>query len=164
MAMYTQGEIDSLISCPKSISEPPTPTAKLVNADFRNDMIMTASSGVPGEFRGFMRQNQDFPENFSVGLIYYPNDGRPEVTLLRCNGPHGVYNGSSEFDAEHPHWDYHVHKADEKAIEAGLKAERVAEKNTEFASYEQAVDFFVRAINLDPDDIRKHFAARQLFN
>jgi hypothetical protein len=163
VAVYTQSEIDFLLSCPKKISDPPKPSQRLVNADFRNDMTLTASS-LQGEFRAFMRQNEDFPENFSVGLIYYPNDGRPDLTLLRCNGPHGVYNGSAEFDADHPHWDYHVHKADEKALDVGLKAERFAEKNTEFASYEEALDYFVRVINLDADDIRQHFAKRNLFN
>jgi hypothetical protein len=164
VTVYTKSEIDFLLSCPKKISDPPKTSANLVNADFRNDMRLTASQGLQGEFRAFMRQNEDFPENFSVGLIYCPNDGRPDITLLRCNGPHGVYNGSPEFDSEHPHWDYHVHRADERALDAGFKAERFAEKSTEFASYEQALDFFVREINLDPDDIRQHFAARTLFN
>ena len=45
--------------------------------------------------------------NFSIGLRYHPNDGRPEITLLRCNGQHGIYNGSQSFTSDHPHFDCH---------------------------------------------------------
>ena len=48
-----------------------------------------------------MRRSEDLPENFSVGLVFLPGDGTGEVTLLRCNGPHGAYNDS--FDPAHPH-------------------------------------------------------------
>ena len=60
------------------------------------------------EFRAFMRRSEDLPENFSIGLVFLPQDGTGEVTLLRCNGPHGAFNDS--FDPAHPHSDFHVHR------------------------------------------------------
>ena len=94
MAIYDQAEIDALLGCPKTITDPPKRSTKLVNADYRNDMKLIASNGIGGEFAVFMRQSEDFPENFSVGINKQHNDGRPERTLVGCNGQHNVYNGS----------------------------------------------------------------------
>lgn len=157
MAIYSQSEIDALISCDKSVVEPPKRQAKLIGADYRNDMKLAASNGQQGEFDVFMRQSEDFPENFSIGLVFRPKDGRPDITLLRCNGQHGVYNGSSYSDPAHPHWGYHIHKASEKALEDGLRAEKFATATTDFASYNEALQYFVTAVNLNPRDAGKHF-------
>lgn len=92
--MYSQNDIDELISCPKNISEPPKRELKLVGADWRNNMTLVAS-GRAGEFRVFFRRSEDFVEAFSVGLCYDPKDGSGEITLLRCNGPHGGSNSYS---------------------------------------------------------------------
>jgi hypothetical protein len=75
--------------------------------------------------------------------------------LLRCNGKHGDYNKS--FDPEHPHCDFHIHKATEAAIEAGLAPERFAKKTMEFASFEEALQVFITMINLSTTDTQKHF-------
>ena len=40
---YSQDDIDQLISCPKTILEPPKRELKLVGADWRNDMVLAAS-------------------------------------------------------------------------------------------------------------------------
>lgn len=154
---YDQKELDELISCPKMLSEPPRRDLRLVGADWRNDMKLV-SEGQPGEFSAFFRRSDEFPENFSVGLIYDPKDGSGEITLLRCNGQHGVFNGT--FDPRHPHWGYHVHRATEQALNAGLKAEKYASTTTEYASYEQAVQYFLKLINLDSTEARKHFPDR----
>lgn len=98
------------------------------------------------EFRAFMRRSEDFPENFSIGLAFLPKDGTGELILLRCNGPHGGFNDA--FDSEHPHFDFHVHRATSAMIEAGLRAEKSATVNREFASYEEALRYFVRSANV----------------
>jgi hypothetical protein len=89
--------------------------------------------------------------------MYRPKDGRQEVTLVRCNGQHGAYNGSSSFDPDHPHWGYHIHRASEQALDDGFRAEKFAVATTGFASYEEAVRHFVNAVNLDAQDINRHF-------
>jgi hypothetical protein len=157
VATYSQAEIDLLISCQKAVTEPPKRQSKLTGADFRNDMKLVASIQIPGEFDVFMRQSEDFPENFSIGLIYRPKDGRPDLTLLRCNGQHGVYNGSASQDPDHPHWGYHVHRASEQALENGLRPEKFAVATTDFASYEEAVQYFITIVNVTAHDVDKYF-------
>jgi hypothetical protein len=160
VAAYSQKDIDDLIACPKEISEPPKKDMKLADAHWRNDMKLVASNGILGEFLVFMRRSEDFPENFSIGLIYQPNDGRAEVVLLRCNGQHGVYNGGAG-NASHPHWDYHIHVASEKALEAGERAERHADKSSAYASFEEAVQYFILRVNLSNRDVEKYFRTNQ---
>jgi hypothetical protein len=150
---YTQQEIDDLIACPKVVSEPPKREMKLDRGHFRNDMRLKSTDDKL-EFRVFMRRSEDLPENFSVGLAFLAKDGSGEVVLFRCNGPHGGYNDS--FSPDHPHWDYHVHRASAEMIEAGLRPERAAAINRDFASYEEAVQYFLRATNIT--DARTHFA------
>jgi len=128
---------------------------KLTEAHWRNDAKLTASNEIKGEFVMFMRQSEDFPENFSIGLKYYPHDGRSAITLLRCNGQHGNFNKS--FDPDHPHSYYHIHRANEDAIEAGETAEKGAYKTEEYASFEEALQYFVKAINLNAQDAQKYF-------
>lgn len=159
MAAYSQKDIDDLIACPKSVSDPPKKDMRLVDADWRNDAKLVATNNTVGEFHVFMRKNADFPENFSIGLIYQPNDGSGEVVLLRCNGPHGIYNGWSG-GAIHPHWEYHVHTASEKALEAGERAEKYAEKTTAYASFEEALPYFAKTVNLSEKDAHKYFGTQ----
>lgn len=150
---YSQAEIDELIGCAKVVAEPPKRDLREDRGHYRNDMRLRSSDGQL-DFRVFMRRNVDLPENFSVGLAYLPKDGTGEVPLLRCNGPHGGYNAA--FDAAHPHWDFHVHRASAEMIEAGQRPEKAAEVNKDFASYEEAVQYFLRTTNVT--DARTYFA------
>jgi len=152
---FNQSEIDNLISCPKHVSVPPKREMTLDGADWRNDAKLIASNSKDDVFSIFMRKNEDYPENFSIGLRYSPQDEPETITPIRCNGPHGDFNAS--IDPDHPHCFFHVHRASQEAIEAGCKPERFASKTTEFASYEEALQYFVKAINLDPKDVEKHF-------
>lgn len=162
MAAFTQIEIDALIRCPKKVVEAPRRTMRQEGAYLRNAAKLAAVNEVEGDFLIFLRENEDFPENFSIGLIYSPRDGRDAITLLRCNGKHGDYNKS--FDPEHPHCDFHIHRATERAIEAGYAAEKFADKTMEFASFEEALQVFVKMINLNSDDARKYFPANTQFS
>ena len=150
---YTQQEIDDLIACPKVVSDAPKRDMKLDRGHFRNDMRLKSTDDKL-EFRVFMRQSEDLPENFSIGLAFLAKDGSGEVVLLRCNGPHGEYNDS--FDPGHPHYDYQVHRASAEMIEAGLRPEKAATINRDFASYEEALQYFLRTTNIT--DARTYFA------
>jgi fructose-1,6-bisphosphatase len=79
--------------------------------------------------------------------------------LVRCNGPHGTYNRGSG-DANHPHWDFHIHVATEKALAADGKAEKYAEKTGAYASFEEAIQYFLKAVNLNQKEAEKHFPLR----
>jgi hypothetical protein len=150
---YTQQEIDDLIACAKVVSEAPKRDMKLDRGHFHNDMRLKSTDDKL-EFRAFMRRSEDLPENFSIGLAFLAKDGSGEVILLRCNGPHGEYNDS--FDPGHPHYDYHVHRASAEMIEAGLRPEKAATISRDFASYEEALQYFMRATNVK--DARTYFS------
>jgi hypothetical protein len=75
--------------------------------------------------------------------------------LLRCNGPHGVFNGT--FDPTHPHWGYHIHEATEAAVATGLKPEKYATSTPAYASYAEAVRHFVKLINLGAAEVERYF-------
>jgi hypothetical protein len=150
-----------LISCPKQVSEPPKREMTLFGADWRNGAKLIASDGTDGVFSIFMRKNEDFREDFSIGLMYCPQDDPETITLLRCNGRHGDFNAN--IDPDHPHFNFHIHRASEEAIDAGGKPEKFASKTTEFASYEEALQYFVKAINLNSKDVEKHFPSSAQF-
>ncbi len=162
MSSFSQADVDQLIGCAKDISDPPAKDLKLDGAFWRNKAKMIATDGSPGTFSMFMRKSDDFSENFSIGLTFTAHDERGEITLLRCNGKHGTFNGNG--DASHPHWDFHVHRASEKAMDEGSTSEKYAEKTTEFASYEEALSFFLSAVRLNSKDVIKYFPAQTQMN
>jgi hypothetical protein len=86
-----------------------------------------------------------FEEDFSIGLRYdVPDNG--SIILLRCNGPHGnVVNAIGGL----PHWGYHIHIARQANMIAGRKAEAGADLTTEFASYQQALRYFLHRANIE---------------
>jgi hypothetical protein len=68
---------------------------------------------------------------------------------------------------DHPHFDYHIHTASEAAIDAGEKPEKYAVKTNEFASVEEAIQYFVKRVNIAAKDVAKHFPSNRqilLFN
>jgi hypothetical protein len=151
--LYSQEEIDGLIARSKVVSDPPKRDWKADRGHLRNDLRLKSAGGLH-EFRVFLRRNEDLPDNSSIGLVYLPKDGSGELTLLRCNGPHGGFNDS--FDPAHPHWSYHVHRARAEMIEAGHRPEKSASPNQAFASCEAALHFFSKAANIT--DAVSHFA------
>ncbi len=149
---YSQEELDRLISCPKKVKLSPKNKMSLERGSYRNDMSLMSSDGEL-EFRVFMRKNADFHENFSLGIDFKPRDGT-SLCLLRCNGPHGSFEGEPR--NEKWHFFYHIHRAKIKNIEAGVRAEQGGEPTREYASFEDALPFFLKIINLQ--EYRKYFS------
>jgi len=81
--------------------------------------------------------------------IYLPKEVKGDILLFRCNGPHGPHILFDHHDR------YHVHIADEENIAAGLKAERTAHITEEYASYWEALGYFLRECNVM--DAQEHF-------
>ena len=155
MKRYSEEEIDQLIGCPKLIADPPKKDFKIDRGSRRNDMRLKAQDG-DLEFSIFIRVNQDFEENFSVGLVYHPKDEPGQFCLLRCNGPHGDFVGSPTS----PHFLYHIHKAKPENIEAGARAERGGEETDRYASYQQAIRYLLNVANAL--NAEEYFPAMQL--
>ena len=145
MEGYSNEEIKNLISCPKIISEPPKKEMRSDRGSKRNDMRLQSSEG-DLEFSVFMRINEDFSENFSIGLDYSSQDERGTLCLLRFNGPHGGF--MPDPPATESHFRYHIHRAKSENIDAGLRAEHGAEVTDRYASFRGALVIFLNEINV----------------
>lgn len=145
MKTWTQAELDELISCPKQVVDPPRKEMRSERGRRQNDMTLTSLDG-ERRFSVFMRINEQFPENFSIGLIYDPRDEPGDLALLRCNGPHGEYN-NSPMENPQPHFDYHIHRAKADDINAGLSRLK-AESTNAYASFPEALQHFLKLANI----------------
>jgi hypothetical protein len=70
----TDVEIQRLLKLPKQVSDPPTKNWRAEELHRRKDFGLVSKDG-EARFRAFARQHIRFPENFSVGLEYEPEDG-----------------------------------------------------------------------------------------
>jgi len=156
--LFSDQEIEKLIACAKRIVEPPKKEMQLVGGHWRNDMKLQSDDG-EYDFSVFMRKDEDFEENFSIGLIYNPRDIRGEISLFRCNGPHGPHVYFDHHDL------FHIHKATQENLASGIRAERTAYITKEYASYQDALGYFIKKCNIL--DSEKYFVGvlqRELFS
>lgn len=145
MRVFTDQELAELITCPKQVVEAPRREMRLDGKMKRNEMTLKSPDG-KHQFRVFMRQSDDFPENFSVGLIYQPGEEPGEVILIRCNGQHGGTR-------VHPHHAvFHTHRMKAEDLNAGIKEARLIEQANDYASFAEAVHVFCQRIRLEEGD------------
>lgn len=148
MRDYSQEELDALVTCRKVVVDPPGKTMRSSCGYLRNDFRLRSEGG-QADFSVFIRVNEEFPENFSIGLLYFPRDERGRFCLVRYNGPHGPYGADG---AEH-HATSHIHKALADNIAAGKRPEAGARLTTKFASsYRDALRAFLSDINVPNAD------------
>ncbi len=141
MKKYSREEIEDLISCQKVIIVGPKRKMVPDNANWRNDMKLQSVDG-QHDFDVFMRKNQDFEENFSIGLRFQPRDDPESIVLLRCNGPHGPHRNF-------PHHDkHHIHAASPDNIKAGLRPEKDAVITEEYTTFDEALKYFLTRCNI----------------
>ncbi len=147
---YSQEELDSFLSCEKQITQPPRKEMLQEHGHRRNDMKLESSDGMT-RFSAFMRINEKFPENFSIGLHYIPEDGSGPVCLIRCNGPHQESSDDEALldhsESSH-HYGHHIHRGKADNIEEGRIPERGAEPTSSYASYQGALKFFLKQCNV----------------
>ncbi|MGC9218500.1 MAG: DUF6978 family protein [Athalassotoga sp.] len=137
---YNQTFINELIKIQKKILDPPKKEMILERAYYRNEFKIESQDG-KYQFNVFLRQNADFIENFSIGLVYLPFDD-DSITLCRFNGPHGGREDSLT------HWVSHIHIAKKENIEKGLKPEKYAEKTDLYSTFPEAIVAFMRYCNI----------------
>ena len=146
MKTWIQTELDELISCPKQVVDPPRKEMRSERGHQRNDMTACSQEG-KRRFSVFMRVNERFPENFSIGLIYDIKEEPGDIALLRCNGKHGEHD-NTPLDDQLPHFGYHIHRARADVINAGLAPEKFAELTGAYASFPEALHHFLRLANI----------------
>ncbi|HIU64451.1 MAG TPA: hypothetical protein IAB06_05410 [Candidatus Avacidaminococcus intestinavium] len=136
-------ELFDLINCPKIVIKPPQKEFKAVSGSLRKDLQLLSTDGTK-RFSMFIRQNKEFPDNFSVGLLVEDEEGK-KVILFRCNGPHGgCYN------LDNPHFTPHIHYLDEERM-----SESQIECTQEYVTMDDAIVYFCRICNIQ--DAEKYF-------
>lgn len=149
MPVYTDTFIDELIRCEKIITSEYRYNLTANRGYLRDGCRLTSIDG-EHSFQAFMRQNNVFRENFSVGLVYLPEEGST-IEICRCNGPHGPH-------AMWEHHDHcHIHKATESNILEGFREDSFIEITAEYRTYEEAVRFFLNYVNVNEECLRRSF-------
>ena len=147
--MFTDELIELLISTPKTIVDAPKEVQGRSSHMKKNFTLVSIDGNY--SFGGFITQNRMFTENFSIGLVYNPKGEKGSIILLRCNGTHGPTE-----DMPH-HNSPHIHKATKDRIDMGLFAAGNIEITTSYATYEDAIQFYVKTIGLIVVDRLKYF-------
>lgn len=149
-----KSEIDSLINIEKTITNKRRPDFALNNRNYKMNITLEAEGDT--EFRMFIRQLVDFPEDFTVGLrIESPNKySESTLVLLRFQGPHGGQSSTKSHDDLHNN--YHIHIYTEEDYNAKRNKASYANKSTSFSSLEEAIVEFMKYCNItDPNNIFK---------
>ena len=141
MKIESDQDIDELIRCPKIIFKPPNKEMIIKFGCLRNDIELYKEDDEDLKFSVFIRINERFRENFSIGLRVYPK-GNPSMHLLRFNGKHGEYK---DFVTESTHFEYHIHRATVETISDKLPYAEVTDR---YASYEEALKYFLEYTNI----------------
>ncbi len=151
--VYTDELLNTLIECPKKITKPPSKNFKSQRGHLRIDFESQSLDGLYN-FVCFFRVNEKFMENFSIGLDFIPNDEPGSIVLIRCNGEHGPHR-------IHDHHSFcHLHRATADTIEKGLKPESSIVVTDEYASYQEAIQYFLKITNIKESD--QYFPSTQL--
>jgi hypothetical protein len=124
--LLTDADIAQLIALPKRVSNPSVRWQDKPGHKQRNFKV----DGGGYSFELYLRQSFHNPDDFSCGLKVIKPDGQP-LTLLRYNGG-GHIHGEIEFAC-------HIHRATQKAISEGKKAESHAEPTRNYRTLESAL-------------------------
>jgi hypothetical protein len=147
--IYTDTFIEELIKCQKKIVDPPKDSG-ISRGSSKTTFTMRSIDNMY-EFGVFISRNMYFQENFSIGLTYDPKEEKGKFCLLRCNGLHGETINT-------PHHSYfHIHNVLAEDINNGIKIERNINKTEEYSTFEDALQYFLKYINLSKPDCNKHF-------
>lgn len=147
--VYTDEVIAELIDCPKKVLNSPR-DAGIGRGSSKIKFKLESTDG-KYSFVAFISRNLTFQENFSIGLVYQPKDQKGTIVLLRVNGPHGPNENIPHHEGPH------VHKATAERINTGLRPEGMIETDVPYATIEDAIQYFVKRINITDADRQKHF-------
>jgi hypothetical protein len=152
--IYEEEHIENLLRCEKEITGHPAKEYKEDRGHMKKNFTLSSLYG-SFKFRAFIRFNMKFIENFSIGLDFDPSDEKGTICLLRCNGTHG-----DNMYIPH-HNKFHIHRATAETINSGAKPESNIELTEEYATLEQAIQYFISFINLKMEDRIMHFPIKQ---
>ena len=166
--MITDQDIQNLIRAPKEIRERKSKKRyKMERGHRRRDLTLYLSpsepqasskkkSAVPSGRTGafgqhvkfviFIRQNQAFIENFSIGLRCEIPSLKSAVTLIRYNGPHGPIKSSASDHHSYPH----IHRITQKEVQSGSFNPRSQdiELTNKYNTFEEGLRAFLIDMNV----------------
>lgn len=146
---FTDELIQELINCSKKVVDAPKDSG--VGRGSRKLKFFLESADGQHSFSGFISKNLTFQENYSIGLVYNPKEEKGTIVLVRVNGPHGQNENAPHHDGPH------VHLAIAERINAGLKPEGLIETNVPYSTIEDAIQYYIKRINIMPADRQKYF-------
>ncbi len=147
--IYTDQFIQELITCPKTIIEAPKDSG--ISRGSSKTVLGMQSVDGQYSFSGFISVNINFQENFSIGLVFIPREEKGRICLLRCNGFHGEVMGI-------PHHSFcHIHTVKADDLNNGVKVEKQIHQTTAYSTIADAIQFYVKHINIIPLDREKYF-------
>jgi len=152
---FTDKLISELIKSEKRIVQAPLRELKEDRGCLKNNFTLESLSD-KNQFKVFIRVNSSFKENFSVGMDFSPRDEKGSYCLIRCNGRHG------EHQLFPHHQFFHVHIAKAEYINSGIRPEFFIEETDQYASYEEALHYFLQKINLNQVERDRYFPLPQL--
>lgn len=148
MAGINDEEIARLIALQKTVTNPRARTLTQRGSERLNYDL----EGPQGErFQIYLRQNTRIPEGFSCGLLFFPPSGE-KVTLARYNGGDHEHTNPLESGKPMP-MACHVHRATQRYMDAGRKADHFAETTDRYNDLKGALramaeDCNVRGLDL----------------
>ena len=147
----SQEKIDQLLQIPKKVKNPSAREKQKGVHTEKNYKVVSEDGGI--SFNLFLRQNTLIKDDFSCGLIWNMPSGETLV-LARYNGrshPHKNHLENEKLTAC-----FHIHKAQEKYLLAGRKAEGYAEETDRYSSLKDALrclllDYNISGLSREPD-------------
>lgn len=139
----TDQQIADLIACPKRIvNRQPARGYQAGNGHNRCDLDLLGLNGRGGMFKVFIRQNDEFIENFSIGLRYQTgNRQQGLITLARYNGPHDASSRAPDGHFNQPH----IHRVTAQELASGSMQPRENDREItdRYHTFEQALAIFL---------------------
>lgn len=143
MAILDDTEIDRLLRVNKRVTNPKARTIEQRGSKRKTYDV----EGEHGErFQVYIRQNLRIPEGFSCGILFYHPSGE-RVTLARYNGSDHEHSNPLDGGAPLP-MACHIHRATERYLEAGRKAEHYAETTDRYSELDGAVRALISDCNI----------------
>ena len=143
----TNQDIQKLIQAPKKIDKrTPQKGYKQENNHKRCDLDLIGNTDQNMKFYIFIRQNQLFLENFSIGLSYQNTNIKQTITLVRYNGPHGKIKTK---ETDH-HLEPHIHYITPEEINSNVfnPKEKIIKKTDKYIFFEEALRSFFQDITV----------------
>lgn len=142
--MLTDEDIDWLLSHAKKITGPKGKPRTQRRSEQRGYFVESVEGSY--KFELYTRQNMIDQDHYSCGLIYHAADGT-NVPLVRYNGSNHEHRNPLE-GGELIRFKCHIHRATQRYIEMGDKAEKYAETTDRYTNLDGALECLLLDCNI----------------